>query len=234
MFQAEKKGLEAIEKTKTIATPNVLLCERLEVGGFLLMEYIEPKRTSSHEMERFGHQLAALHQVSDSIGFGWETDNFIGSLPQSNKNSSDWTKFYVEERLLPQLKMARDTHLLKGAEIPSEAQILRSCENLFPTIKPSLLHGDLWSGNYLVSKDGIPYLIDPAIYLGHSEIDLAMSRLFGGFDSSFYEVYSEHFPSLPQEKERTDIYQLYYLLVHLNLFGRSYYGSVSSILKRYF
>jgi len=111
---------------------------------------------------------------------------------------------------------------------------LKTCENLFPDTKPSLLHGDLWSGNYLISENGTPYLIDPAVYYGHHEVDIAMTKLFGGFDSSFYGAYAESLPKVRGEKERNDIYQLYYLLVHLNLFGSSYKSSVTSILKTYF
>lgn len=234
MFLAERSGLEAISKTNVIDTPLVLLCEKVEKGGFLLMEYIEPKKASSKEMELFGHQLAALHQFSGSETFGWNINNFIGSLSQSNNSYSDWPSFYIEERLLPQLKIACDLERLSKDEIPSEERLLKTCENLFPETKPSLLHGDLWSGNYLISTNGTPYLIDPAVFFGHNEVDIAMTRLFGGFDSSFYHAYSEHFPKVNGEKERNDIYQLYYLLVHLNLFGSSYKSSAIKILKTYF
>ncbi len=234
MFQAEKAGLQAIAQTNTIATPKALLCEKLKKGGFLLMEYIKPKNTTSKDMESFGHQLAALHELSFSETFGCARNNFIGSLPQSNKIATDWTAFYAQERLLPQIRIARDTHRLSNTEIPSEEQLLKTCHNFFPKLKASLLHGDLWSGNYLISENGTPYLIDPAAYYGHHEVDIAMTRLFGGFDSSFYNAYAEHFPKVGGEKERSDIYQLYYLLVHLNLFGSSYKSLVSRILKAYF
>ncbi|WP_282160215.1 fructosamine kinase family protein [Ulvibacterium marinum] len=234
MFLVEKAGLEAISNTQVIATPNVLLCEPLEKGAFLIMEYIKPGRASQAEMAQLGHQLAALHQFSKSDYYGWETDNFIGSLPQGNSPNTDWGPFYVQERLLPQIKTAIDNKQLDISDIPSETKLSVTCKNLFPKTEPALLHGDLWGGNYLVSQGGKPYLIDPAIYYGHHEVDIAMTRLFGGFDSSFYHAYQEHFPKEPFEDERRDIYQLYYLLVHLNLFGRSYYGSVKAILKRYF
>jgi len=234
MFLAEKMGLETIARTKAIAVPKVLLCEPLEKGGLLLMEYIEPKTASPKDMTRFGHELAALHQHSEAGNFGWKTDNFIGSLSQSNKKHTDWSEFYVAERLLPQLKLSRDGNKLQNHEIPSESSLLRTCQNLFPRTTPSLLHGDLWSGNYLISQKGIPYLIDPATYFGHHEVDMAMTRLFGGFGSMFYDAYGEQFPKESGEIGRNDIYQLYYLLVHLNLFGESYYGSVKRILDRYF
>ena len=233
MFLTEKAGLEAISETKTIAMPKVLLCEKLEPGGFLLMEYIEPKRASTKDMDLFGHQLAALHKTS-SEHFGWKADNFIGTLPQSNKIHSDWAEFYARERLLPQLGMSRKLGYLDSSEIPSDERLLKTCKNLFPKTEPSLLHGDLWGGNYLIAQDGTPYLIDPATYYGHHEVDMAMTRLFGGFTGVFYDAYLEHFPKIGGEAARNDIYQLYYLLVHLNLFGRSYYGQVKSILSKYF
>ena len=234
MFAAEKKGLEAIAKTKTIAVPQVLLCEPLEKGGYLLMKYIEPKQATANDMELLGHQLAALHRLSHSQMFGWEDNNFIGSLPQQNNKNTNWSKFYVTERLVPQLQLAVAGKWLKPNEIPSEEQLFESCKNLFPEVQPSLLHGDLWSGNYLISQKGVPYLIDPAVYYGHHEVDIAMTRLFGGFQGSFYDAYSEHFPKVGGEAARTEIYQFYYLLVHLNLFGSSYYASVKAVLNRYF
>ena len=234
MFLEEKKGLDAIAKTGTIATPRVLFCEASERGGIILMEYIEPKSPSPSEMGRFGNHLAGLHQRPVGKEYGWETDNFIGSLSQSNNLHTDWSKFYVAERLLPQLRLARDKNRLQKSDLPAENRLLETCQNLFPETRPSLLHGDLWSGNFLVSGEGTPYLIDPATYYGHHEVDIAMTKLFGGFGESFYRAYAEHFPPLEGEIERTEIYQLYYLLVHLNLFGKSYYGSVKHILDRYF
>lgn len=234
MFQAEKAGLQAIAQTKTIATPKILLCEKWKAGGFLVMEYIESKLATTKDMELFGRQLAALHKLSSSETFGWTSDNFIGSLPQSNITYSNWTGFYVQERLLPQIRMARDSHKLFATKIPTETKLLKTCESHFPKAKPSLLHGDLWSGNFLIAQGGTPYIIDPAVYYGHHEVDIAMTRLFGGFDSAFYFSYAEHFIKIGGEKERSDIYQLYFLLVHLNLFGVSYKASVTNILKSYF
>jgi len=234
MFQAEKAGLNTIAKTKSIATPKVLVCEKWETGSFLLMEYITAKSPSTKDMALLGHQLAALHKLSTRETFGWEADNFIGSLPQSNKTHADWAYFYALERLLPQLKMAQESGLLSSAEIPSKKRLLKTCESLFPKTKPSLLHGDLWSGNSLIAHNGTPYLIDPAIDCGHHEVDIAMTRLFGGFHTSFYQAYAEHFPEIEGEIERNDIYQLYFLLVHLNLFGKSYQGSCNEILQKYF
>lgn len=234
MFISEKEGLKAIGASKTIAVPKVLLCERLERGALLLLEYLPPKSATQTDMALLGHQLAAFHEFSESNRFGWKTDNFIGNLHQSNKWRDTWPEFYVHQRLIPQLKLAQKKKLLAEKELPSQERLEHACQNLFPKVRPSLLHGDLWRGNFLIAKSGMPHLIDPAVYYGHHEVDIAMTQLFGGFDRSFYDAYGEHFPRIGGEKERSELYQLYYLLVHLNLFGRSYYSSVMQIIKKYF
>ena len=233
MFKVEAQGLTAINNTKTIATPEVIAFDTFKNESFILLEYVESKRATSKDMELFGRQLGQLHQVSFQ-DFGFEDDNFIGSLHQSNKKHKIWNGFYIEERLNPQLKFARSKGLLNNSEIPETELMKTTCFHYFKNIKPSLLHGDLWSGNYLISDSGKPYLIDPATYYGHSEVDIAMSKLFGGFGTSFYDAYHEIIPKDEFTKNRIELYQLYYLLVHLNLFGSSYYGSVKSILNKYF
>ncbi len=233
MFQAEVIGLQSIKKTQTIATPEVLIYDTFDGYYFLIMEYIESKSASSNDFNKLGQKLAELHQ-NTSESFGLENDNFIGSLYQCNKPKNSWVDFYVQERLQPQLQLARQKGFLSTGECPSVDIMKENLNELFLDVKPSLLHGDLWNGNYLISKNGIPYLIDPAIYYGHSEVDIAMSKLFGGFGNDFYKAYHSVHPRDSNTDSRIDNYQLYYLLVHLNLFGRSYYGSVHSILKKYF
>ncbi len=233
LFQAEKDGLAAIAATQTIATPTIITQVNHEHFSYLLLEFIPSKRPSTKDFERLGQELAALYKIPQTE-FGWEQDNFIGNLPQSNKKHSTWTDFYVQERLLPQLQLAVDKGLLSKQDCPSESTLFNNTQQLFSSITSSLIHGDLWSGNYLIHKNGTPYLIDPAVYVGDAEVDLAMSRLFGGFGSSFYDAYHEIIPRKDGMEERQDLYQLYYFLVHLNLFGRSYYSSVQGILRRYF
>ncbi|MEW4924776.1 fructosamine kinase family protein [Algibacter sp. 2305UL17-15] len=233
MFQTEAYGLQTIAKTNTIKTPNVLGCDSFENSAFLLLEFIESKSPSAKDYKNLGEQLARLHQCT-SENFGLDQDNFIGRLPQSNTKHNTWEDFYTYERLLPQLDLAKQKGLLKSLECPNIEHIKKQLKPLFENIKPALLHGDLWSGNYLISLDGKPYLVDPSLYYGHYEVDIAMSKLFGGFGSSFYESYHRDFPVEEQTSARIEIYQLYYLLVHLNMFGRSYYGSVVSILNKYF
>jgi fructosamine-3-kinase len=233
MFRCEKDGLEAIRASGHINAPKVHFCDHIETGAVLIMEFIEAQRPSASDMFRFGGQLAMMHKEGGAE-FGWETDNYIGSLTQSNNRHIDWVDFFVEERLEPQLEMARKKALLSTEELPSRELMKNSLNEIASGIKPSLLHGDLWAGNYLISTGGVPYLIDPATYFGHSEIDIAMSRLFGGFQDSFYEGYEEILPSEGPLDDRIRVYQLYYLLVHLNLFGGSYYSGVKAILKSYF
>ena len=233
MFLAEEKGLKTIALTNTIAVPKILACSSFENASFILMEYIETKSPNSKDLELFGDQLAQLHKIT-SDEFGFESNNYIGSLHQSNNKHNNWNDFYIEERLIPQLQLARSKGLLKTNEIPPIERMKEKCLLYFKNVKPVLLHGDLWSGNYLISSEGIPYLIDPATYFGHCEIDLAMSKLFGGFGSSFYNSYHEIILKDEFTDIRIELYQLYYLLVHLNLFGRSYYTSVSNLLKKFF
>lgn len=233
MLSAEKQGLETISKTKTIQTPKVYFLGEYKNTAFLVMEYVHIKNSNEKDFERLGLQLASLHQ-STALEFGFPNDNFIGSLPQSNHKHTDWTTFYVKERLQIQLDLARSKGLLSSQDIPNVDSMLQVCNRYFQDIRPNLLHGDLWGGNFLIAENGVPYLIDPAVYYGHSEVDLAMSRLFGGFSSRFYDAYHSINPLGKDNQERNNLYQLYYLLVHLNLFGSSYYAGVKRILEKYF
>ena len=233
MFKAEAYGLQLINDTKSIKTPEVIAYDSYQNTSFLLLEFIESKSPSTEDFKKLGHQLAKLHK-NTSENFGLNQNNFIGSLPQSNKQHNTWLDYYTSERLLPQLELAKQKKLLTNKECPNEENIKNQLQELFTNIKPALLHGDLWSGNYLISTSGQPYLIDPAVYYGHFEVDIAMSKLFGGFSNDFYEEYFSNFIINSGTKARIEIYQLYYLLVHLNLFGSSYYRSVVSILKNHF
>lgn len=233
MFQAEKLGLLAIRATDTIAVPSVYLVDEHGGVAFLLMEFVESKRPDSTDFHLLGGQLARFHQ-SVNVDFGFTSDGFIGSLSQSNKPHSNWAEFYWQERIYPQLKRALDARLISNRELPSEHVAMDVFQCFFGDVTPVLLHGDLWGGNFLISTDGTPYLIDPAVYYGHSMVDIAMTKLFGGFGAEFYESYYEVIPKPAHYEELVELYQLYYLLVHLNLFGSGYYSGVASILKRYF
>ena len=232
LFKAELLGLKAIAATNTIAVPKVFDHGSFGDYGFLLMEFIVAKSPDGDDYKRLAVQLAKLHKQT-SVQFGFEHDNFIGSLPQRNKPHTNWTDFYLEERLLPQFELALSKNLLITAEIPKVEKMKQVLSELFLGVNPSLLHGDLWSGNFLIAENGMPYLIDPAVYYGHHEVDIAMTMLFGGFSSSFYTAYHHEFPVGQNFNARIAIYQLYYLLVHLNLFGSSYYNAVKRITLKY-
>lgn len=234
MFVAEQKGLQAIEETATIAVPKVHHVEVYDNKAFLLMDYIDSKSANSQEFKSLGTQLAKLH-LNHKEKYGFNSDNFIGRLPQSNSQHTSWAEFYWHERIASQLKLAEQNNMLKSNEIPSAQTAISVFADLLENnIKPSLLHGDLWAGNYLIAADGTPCLIDPAVYWGHSMVDIAMSHLFGGFGDDFYSAYHAIIPKTANYNAQIDLYQLYFLLVHLNMFGRSYYGGVAAILKRYF
>ncbi|WP_262709580.1 fructosamine kinase family protein [Pontimicrobium aquaticum] len=233
MFSSERAGLNTIAKTNTIATPKIYLQDSYKNISYILMEYIESVPPAKHSFKKLGIQLAKLHQTK-ADKFGFNQHNFIGSLQQSNSFHDSWLSFYIEERLIPQIDLAITKRLLNQNEVPSNNKMQVVLDNLLKNKTPSLLHGDLWSGNFLIASNGTPYLIDPACYYGHNEVDIAISNLFGGFDSSFYNAYHDIIPKNEHTNARIELYQLYYLLVHLNLFGGSYYSSVKHILLKYF
>ena len=234
LFEQESVGLKALKNSKTINVPKIIGTYSIERTSCLVLEFIKTKRAEPHDMEVLGRQLAHLHLSADTEFFGFKTDNFIGKLAQSNRKHQDWSNFYAEERLQPQFKLAHDQNMLDSSQIPNTEILHKICTELFGMVVPSLLHGDLWSGNYLIHETGEPYLIDSAVYYGHNVVDLAMTKLFGGFSQTFYGAYHEVIPPHENQAALVDVYQLYYLLVHLNLFGTSYLNSVVQILKKYF
>jgi fructosamine-3-kinase len=233
MLGAEKEGLLALAATSSVKTPEIMHLGQFMNGGYLLMEYIESKTPGTSDMQLFGGKLARLHGIHDHA-FGWDSDNFIGSLPQKNDRKALWADFYSTQRLLPQYAMALQKGLLSKDEIPTAESLKAGIDAYCHPARPSLVHGDLWGGNYLISSQGEVYLIDPSVSYSHPGADIAMSRLFGGFSAAFYNAYEEASNNpLPDEQE-TELYQLYYVLVHLNLFGGSYASSVRRITRKYF
>lgn len=227
-FETEAKGLDLLRSRSPIRIPEVLASG----ASFLLLEYIEPGRADNAFWENSGISLARLH-LNSAPQYGLDFDNFIGSLPQVNTGRALWPDFYREMRLEPQFKRAFDEGLLSKQFIPKIERLFTALPDIIPPGKPALIHGDLWSGNFLVSRDREPVLIDPAVCYAHREMDLAMSRLFGGFDWRFYRGYESVFPSPPGLEERLPIHQLYYLMVHVNLFGHAYLRPVTEILNRF-
>jgi len=232
MFQAEARGLSLIESSDAIRVPSVIEAVTLTNYSYLLLEYLEPFRKIQDFMVEFGHSLARLH-MNTNTDFGLDHDNYIGSLPQQNRWYDDWISFFVEERLGYQISLARKSGLLPYDTMKQFQRLFPRLKSYFPKEKPALIHGDLWSGNFIVSEKGKPCLIDPAVYYGHRETDIAMTTLFGGFSSDFYSSYNEVFPMEQGWKGRMDLYNLYPLLVHLNLFGTGYLRLIYQVLKKY-
>jgi fructosamine-3-kinase len=226
---AEARGLAWLAEPEAIRLPEV----RAVSESWLVLEWIEPGPASAATEEALGRGLAALHRAG-AARFGLETGNFIGRLPQSNQASESWADFYATRRLQPLLARARARGLLSSALERLAWQLLAVLpQRVGPAEPPARLHGDLWAGNWICAANGSPVLIDPAVYGGHREIDLAMMRLFGGFGERVFAAYAELHPLAAGCEERVPLYQLYPLLVHLNLFGVSYAGQVERVLRAY-
>jgi fructosamine-3-kinase len=231
MFVLEARGLNILADARCITIPAVHHVGEADGMQFIVMEFIHPAPRKKNYFELLGQRLAALHNHSQSQ-FGLDHHNYIGSLPQQNTPADSWVEFFVKQRLRPQLEMALQSYRLHADDAKKFDTLFLRLNELLPEDKPSLLHGDLWSGNLMVDDHGEPCLIDPAVYYGHREAEIAFTQLFGGFDEAFYQAYQEAFPLLPGFASRVDIYNLYPLLVHVNLFGGGYSQSVRSILKR--
>lgn len=234
-FEAEANGLEALRQTETIGVPQVLGIGADKNISFLLMEYLEAAPRISGYWEVFGRELAALHRADCKHlagSFGFFEDNYIGASPQKNTPMPSWVDFFRECRLLPQIRMAEqyfDPGLRRLC-----IKLLDRLDSYLPEPEfPSLLHGDLWSGNASPGSDGKAWIYDPAAYVGHHEAELAMTELFGRNPEEFYRAYHEITSIDSCYRDRKDIYNLYHLLNHLNLFGGSYLDSVRQILSRY-
>jgi fructosamine-3-kinase len=259
MFDAEAEGLQALSAADALRVPAPIAWSAgsgdATAVSWLLMEYVHPGRTSPDAEERLGTGLAALHASASasapvvaaatggatdeasrtrghgSNGFGWRRDNWIGSLPQANEPMRTWGDFWRERRLRPQLGLARERGYL--AEDVLDDVLDSTAPALADVGAPDLLHGDLWGGNWFASATGEPVLIDPAVYLGHGEVDLAMSELFGGFGARFYDAYRDaRGITGAYGSYRRELYQLYYLLVHVNLFGGSYEAGALHAARR--
>jgi len=231
-FKFEERGLKLIRATNTIDVPDVLGCLEADGIPMLWLEWIEGERTN--ETDRLlGERLAALH-LADAEGYGLDGECYIGKLPQESRLMDDWVEYYRDFRLAGQWKRGKANGRIGQAREKRLVKLMERLDEWIPrTPKSSLLHGDLWGGNWMPGPGGNPYLIDPAVLFGDREMDLAFTELFGGFSRRFYEAYESVFPLPPEYEDRKELYQLYYLLVHLNLFGESYGPAVDRILRKY-
>lgn len=228
MFEAEARALNEIASGHCIRVPGAIAWGEDNNTSWLVLEYLE--LTSNGPASLLGEQLAALHDIS-SESFGWSQDNYIGTSPQLNRQCSDWTEFWRDCRLQPQLAMAKAAGF-NGRLLDRGEELLTKLDQLLQDHKAvaSLLHGDLWSGNKAFTPDGQPVIFDPASYYGDRETDIAMTELFGGFGPDFYSAYRAHSPLPAGYPLRRDLYKLYHMLNHLNLFGAAYLSSCENII----
>jgi protein-ribulosamine 3-kinase len=230
LFEREAAGLSLLEKYGVIKTPKVI--DLLEIDSYqaLLLEWIEPGSPTPVFWKTFGEQLAALHAISQE-SFGLNTDNYMGAVPQINSLTPDWSTFFIQHRLEPLVQQGHSLQLLTASHLTRFHKLYDRVSAIFDEQPPAFLHGDLWSGNFMCTQDQQPVLIDPAVYFGHRSIDLGMTTLFGGFDKAFYEAYHYHYPFPANYKDQWAIGNLYPLLVHLLLFGKSYLASIERTLN---
>jgi protein-ribulosamine 3-kinase len=229
MFQAEAEALAELADSNCIRVPRPLASGQAGQDDWLLIEYIEMSGSNSDAL--LGTQLARLHAIKQGH-FGWLRDNFIGSTPQYNQANQNWCGFWRDQRIRPQLEMARANGFAGRLQADGE-RLLDSMGTLLGDHQPlaSLLHGDLWGGNKSSTREGHPVIFDPASYYGDRETDIAMTELFGGFSKEFYRAYEAVLPLAAGYHQRRNLYNLYHVLNHLNLFGRAYLGRCESMIS---
>ena len=234
LFAAEAAGLRALSAAPGPRVPEVVAVHASSAESFIVMEWVEQGSRGRGFAEEFGRALARMHRHRSSDRFGFERDNYIGATPQPNAWMDSWYDFFRERRIGYQTSLARDSGLIHADDVRDLEAIMGRIESILPEPdRPSLLHGDLWGGNYLVDSGGNAVLIDPAAYYGHREADLAMTELFGGFSSGFYSAYDREWPLEPGYRGRASLYNLYHMLNHANLFGQSYVSGVRRIVRTY-
>ena len=232
MFEKEAHGLNALRGAGKLIIPEVIGHGIKNEHQYLLLEWLDVGNPVTETWPSFGSGMAALHKKTQ-IQFGWEENNYIGSLPQINTWLDHWGEFYSECRIMPLVAILGNRGLFTENDRRHAESLAVKLDGLFPPEPPALLHGDLWSGNYMITNRGEPALFDPSVYYGHREMDIGMSRLFGGFNNRFYESYNEAYPLEPAWEQRLPLTQLYPLLVHAVLFGGSYTGRCREILKAF-
>ena len=230
MFEAEALGLQELRALGCVRVPEVICCGQADGHSYIAMEFITLGSFRGHAPQRLGQQLAHLHQQPQAY-FGWHIDNTIGSTPQHNDREHDWPTFWQQQRLAKQLTFAANNGA--GGSLQKKGQkLLENLAVFFDgyTPIPSLLHGDLWSGNAAADEQGNPVMFDPASYYGDRETDIAMTELFGGFNTDFYSAYQAEYPLDSGYKVRKTLYNLYHILNHFNLFGGGYQSQAESMI----
>jgi protein-ribulosamine 3-kinase len=232
MFEVEADGLGRLRTQKAVRVPATIAFGEEQDQSFLLLEHIASGPKTGSFWEDLGRSLARLHR-STQERFGLERDNYIGSLKQVNTVHDRWADFFIHCRLEPHVKMARDKDRIGMGDVLRFERLYAKLPSLFPIEPPALLHGDLWNGNILCEEQGRAVLVDPAVYYGHREMDVAMTKLFGGSDAVFYSAYNDEWPMEKGWEERADLCNLYPLMVHVNLFGAKYVAQMETLLKRF-
>jgi protein-ribulosamine 3-kinase len=233
LFEKEGHGLNLIARQHVIKVPKVINCFEAAGKQVLLLEWIKEGERTEDFWTKFGERLAALHQVTNEQ-FGLDEDNYMGSVVQPNQPSAKWTDFFSRQRLEPLVEQCISKGLLSSRHQSLFVDLYKKLSSVFPDDQqPALVHGDLWSGNFMCDEKSEPVLIDTASYFGHPSVDLGMSTLFGGFRNGFYEAYHYHSPFPSNHKEQWEVCNLYPLLIHLILFGSSYLSQIETILHRY-
>jgi fructosamine-3-kinase len=242
MFECEAHSLDVMRSTKTVRVPmshgtgNALGAGNAPETTFLLLEWIDSAKRATDFFESLGRQLADLHQWNIGLrDYGFDHDNFIGNSTQPNPTFTSWSEFWAQHRIGHQLKLAANSGWHDSDLIRLGEKLVDRLDSLLagPNEPPSLLHGDLWSGNLIADESGQPVLVDPACYFGSREAEFGMITLFGGFEQNFFDAYHEAWPMADGSDQRIELYRLYHLLNHLNLFGGSYLESCLAILRKY-
>ena len=230
MFQKEANGLDLLRTHSTMIVPKVFKTGESGQHQYLLLEWLEKSAPLKNIWEDFGSGLAMMHKQPQSY-FGLNEDNYIGSLKQNNTSHNEWHSFYSECRIMPLVKTLFDAGSFSSEDIFNANSFCKNLKEIFPAESPSLVHGDLWGGNFLITSPGKAALFDPAVYFGHREMDIGMAKLFGGFDQRFYDAYNEAYPLESNWHQRMPYTQLYPLLVHAVLFGGHYIAATKSIFS---
>lgn len=232
MFEKESNGLTLLKNANCMDVPKVIHVGETDNLQFIILSFVRTERRAKNHWSLLGEQLANLHRNTHTH-FGLDHDNYIGSLIQKNTRSEGWITFFIQHRLEEQLSLAERNGKITTTIRKQFELLYKKLPDLLPHEKPALLHGDLWGGNVMTNERGEPTLIDPAVYYGHREAELAFTQLFGGFEQEFYSAYHQTFSLAPGFNTRTDLYNLYPLLVHVNLFGGGYLQQVVNILSRF-